>query len=85
MEEIFKNRLLFENNRPLFPYCFLEIFVWGQSRDGGIPSPPTRENPGIALKIHFRFFRHLTLLVITPIWPEKTNATYATYPVSIFS
>ena len=24
---IFNNRLLFENSRPLFPYCFLEIFV----------------------------------------------------------
>ena len=35
-----------------FSYCFLEIFVGGQgvdgrgqSRDGGSPSPPTRENP----------------------------------------
>ena len=27
--EIFKNRLLFMNNRLFFPYCFLEIFVGG--------------------------------------------------------
>ena len=49
----FSNRLLFKNNRLLFSYCFLKIFVGGQgfdgggqSRDGGSPSPPTRENPG---------------------------------------
>ena len=31
----FNNSLLFKNNIPLFPYCFLEIFVGGQGLDGG--------------------------------------------------
>ena len=32
---IFNNRLLFKENKILFPYCFLEIFVGGQGLDGG--------------------------------------------------
>ena len=35
MGRIFNNRLLFKNNRLLFPYCFLEIFVGAQGLDGG--------------------------------------------------
>ena len=39
-EGIFNNKVLFENNKLLFPYCFLRIFVGdkalmeGRSRDG---------------------------------------------------
>ena len=47
MGGIFNNGLLFKNDRLLFSYCFLEIFVGGegfdggrQSRDRGSPSPP---------------------------------------------
>ena len=38
--EIFNNRLLFENSRLLFSYCFLEIFVGGQGFDGGRGTKP---------------------------------------------
>ena len=34
----------------------------------------------IALKMNFKFYQHLTLHVITPVWPGKTDATY---PVGI--
>ena len=34
-ERISNNRLLFKNNRPLFSFCFLEIFAGaGQGYDG---------------------------------------------------
>ena len=35
----FNNRPLFMNNRLLFTYCFLEIFVGGQSGEGGPTNP----------------------------------------------
>ena len=31
-------------------------------------------------KMNLKFYQHLTLHVITPVWPQKTDATY---PVSI--
>ena len=34
-EGIFNNRVLFENNKLLFPYCFLRIFVGDKALDGG--------------------------------------------------